>query len=103
MKNYSMNQLPTINFFTIPVASVTMQQTVQAIDRSIQNDEHIKHVVVNAGKVVAMQKDKNLYDSVVSCDLINADGQSIVWAARLLGKHLPERVTGIDLMENLIA
>ncbi|MDR0683140.1 MAG: WecB/TagA/CpsF family glycosyltransferase [Dysgonamonadaceae bacterium] len=98
-----MQRLPSIDFLTIPVASVTMQQTVQAIDQCIQNDDHIQHVVINAGKVVAMQKDKKLYDSVVSCDLINADGQSIVWAARLLGKYLPERVAGIDLMENLIA
>jgi N-acetylglucosaminyldiphosphoundecaprenol N-acetyl-beta-D-mannosaminyltransferase len=50
-----------------------------------------------------MQTDKQLYESVVNCDLINADGQSVVWAARFLGKHLPERVAGIDLMENLVA
>jgi N-acetylglucosaminyldiphosphoundecaprenol N-acetyl-beta-D-mannosaminyltransferase len=80
-----------------------MQETVRAIDRCIRNGDHIQHVVINAGKVVAMQKDKQLYDSVTGCDLINADGQSIVWAARFLGKRLPERVAGIDLMENLVA
>ncbi|MDR1583350.1 MAG: WecB/TagA/CpsF family glycosyltransferase [Prevotellaceae bacterium] len=98
-----MLQLPSIDFLTIPVASVTMQQTIQAIDQCIQNNDHIQHVVINAGKVAAMQKDKNLYDSVVNCDLINADGQSVVWAVRFLGKYLPERVAGIDLMENLVA
>ncbi|MDR1583165.1 MAG: WecB/TagA/CpsF family glycosyltransferase [Prevotellaceae bacterium] len=98
-----MQQLPSIDFLSIPVASVTMQQTIQAIDRCIQSDGHIQHVVINAGKVVAMQKDKKLYDSVVNCDLINADGQSVVWAAQFLGKYLPERVAGIDLMENLVA
>ncbi|MDR1459584.1 MAG: WecB/TagA/CpsF family glycosyltransferase [Bacteroidales bacterium] len=98
-----MLQLPSINFLSIPVASVTMQQTVQLVDNCIRNNDHIQHVVINAGKVVAMQKDKMLYGSVVNCDLINADGQSIVWAARFLRKHLPERVAGIDLMENLVA
>ena len=96
-------QLPSINFLSIPVAAVTMQQTVQLVDNCIRNNGHIQHAVINAGKVVAMQKDRKLYDSVVNCDLINADGQTIVWAARLLGKHLPERVAGIDLMENLVA
>ena len=91
-----------INFLTIPIDVLTMQQTVNIIDNCIQQDKHIQHVVVNAGKVVAMQSDKNLYQSVVNCDLINADGQSIVWAARFLGKYLPERVAGIDLMQNLI-
>ena len=34
--------------------------------------------------------------------MILADGQSVVWASRLLGRPLPERVTGIDLFERLL-
>jgi N-acetylglucosaminyldiphosphoundecaprenol N-acetyl-beta-D-mannosaminyltransferase len=33
--------------------------------------------------------------------MINADGQSIVWASRALQRPVPERVTGIDLMDAL--
>jgi len=91
-----------IDFLSIPVDVLTMNQTVEIIDACIREDRHIQHVVINAGKVVAMQTNKALYDSVVNCDLINADGQSIVWAARFLGKRLPERVAGIDLMQNLV-
>ena len=36
------------------------------------------------------------------CELATADGQAVVWAARLLGRPLPERVAGIDLMEALL-
>ena len=96
-------QTSKIDFLSIPVDVLTMNQTIDIVDNCIQRDEHIQHVVINAGKVVAMQTNKALYDSVVNCDLINADGQSIVWAARFLGKHLPERVAGIDLMQNLIS
>ncbi|WP_197700926.1 WecB/TagA/CpsF family glycosyltransferase [Sphingobacterium mizutaii] len=49
-----------------------------------------------------MQTDKTLYDAVVNCDIINADGQSIVWASRILKQPLPERVAGADLMINLM-
>lgn len=79
-----------------------MQETVEVIDRAIARKQQIHHVVINAGKVVAMQKDKSLYDSVVTCDLINADGQAIVWAMRFLGQRIPERVAGIDLMHHLL-
>jgi len=95
-------QTSKIDFLTIPVDVLTMEQTINIIDECIREGKHIQHVVINAGKVVAMQTNKALYDSVVNCDLINADGQSIVWAARFLGKKLPERVAGIDLMQNLI-
>jgi N-acetylglucosaminyldiphosphoundecaprenol N-acetyl-beta-D-mannosaminyltransferase len=91
-----------VNFLGIPVDSLTMAETVSCIDDSIRKNEKINHVVINAGKVVSMAKDSELYQSVVSCDLINADGQSIVWAARFLGLNLPERVAGIDLMEELM-
>lgn len=91
-----------IDFIGIPVDAISMQETIDIIDSKIQQGGNINHVVINAGKVVAMQTNKVLYDSVVNCDIINADGQSVVWAAKFLGKHLPERVAGIDLMENLI-
>jgi N-acetylglucosaminyldiphosphoundecaprenol N-acetyl-beta-D-mannosaminyltransferase len=60
-------------------------------------------VVVNAGKLVAMQKDQQLRDSVNSSNLINADGQAVVWASKVLKKPLKQRVAGIDLMHNLVA
>ena len=60
-------------------------------------------MVVNAGKLVAMQKDQQLLESVNSSNLINADGQAVVWASRLLKKPLKQRVAGIDLMHKLVA
>jgi N-acetylglucosaminyldiphosphoundecaprenol N-acetyl-beta-D-mannosaminyltransferase len=100
--NYPNFLIMRIDFLGIPVDSMTMLETVNRIDEAVRNNENINHVVINAGKVVSMSKDKELFNSVVSCDLINADGQSIVWAARFLGKKIPERIAGIDLMQELI-
>ncbi|MFH0759148.1 MAG: WecB/TagA/CpsF family glycosyltransferase [Bacteroidota bacterium] len=91
-----------IDFLGIPLDTLTMQETIERIDETIREGGKLNHVVINAGKVVAMQKNKELFQSVVTCDLINADGQSIVWAVRMLGKKIPERVAGIDLMEKLV-
>ncbi|MBE0499789.1 MAG: WecB/TagA/CpsF family glycosyltransferase [Campylobacterales bacterium] len=91
-----------INILNCPIDKLTMEETVKLIDESIQNKTHLHHVVVNAAKLVHMQKDKELYDSVVSSDIINADGQAVVWASRFLAQPLPERVAGIDLMQNLV-
>ena len=91
-----------IDFLGIPVDNLTMSETLNLIDDGIRQNKRINHVVINAGKVVSMQTDKELFESVVSCDIINADGQSVVWAARFLGKHIPERVAGADLMQKLV-
>jgi N-acetylglucosaminyldiphosphoundecaprenol N-acetyl-beta-D-mannosaminyltransferase len=49
-----------------------------------------------------MHKNAQLKQSVVNADIINADGQGVVWASRILGQPIVERVTGIDLMDNLV-
>ena len=40
---------------------------------------------------------------VNKCGIINADGASVVLASKLLKQPLPERVAGIDLMQDLVA
>lgn len=79
-----------------------MNETLAKVAESIEKGKQLHHVVVNAGKIAAMDKDENLRKSVNECDLINADGQAVVWASRFLGKPLKERVAGIDLMVNLV-
>ena len=85
------------------IHKLTMDETLYVITNSIEKNKQIHHVVVNAAKIVALQTDFKLRESVNSCDLINADGQAVVWASRILGQPLKERVAGIDLMENLVA
>ena len=84
------------------VDNYSMSDTLDLILDNVEKDNQIHHVVVNAGKIVAMQDDPQLRKSVNESDLINADGQAVVWATRLLGKPIVERVAGIDLMENLV-
>ena len=56
----------------------------------------------NAAKVVAAERDAELRDALLRADVLAADGQSLVWASRLLGRPLPERVAGIDYMLDLL-
>lgn len=91
-----------INILNTTIDNYSMQETLNIIDSSIESQNQIHHVVVNAGKIVAMQKDLQLRKSVNESDLINADGQAVVWASKILKKPLKERVAGIDLMVNLV-
>jgi N-acetylglucosaminyldiphosphoundecaprenol N-acetyl-beta-D-mannosaminyltransferase len=91
-----------INILNIPVDNYTMAQTIELIHQNIVNNVITHHVVVNAAKLVNAQKDQELKESIIKSDIINADGQSVVWASAFLGKRLKERVAGIDLMINLV-
>ncbi|HEX6972348.1 MAG TPA: WecB/TagA/CpsF family glycosyltransferase, partial [Limnochordia bacterium] len=87
-----------------PVDALTLAETVAWVDGHLAGPEPtpVQHVALNAAKVVAMQRNPALREAILRCGLISADGQSIVWAARWLGARLPERVAGIDLMEELV-
>ncbi|WP_461634334.1 WecB/TagA/CpsF family glycosyltransferase [Labilibaculum euxinus] len=91
-----------ITIMNSPVDVLTMKETLHLIDDSIRDKKPIQHIVVNAAKLVHMQTDTELYKSVVASDIINADGMAVVWAAGLLGEPLPERVSGVDLMQELV-
>ena len=91
-----------VQILNTTIDNLSMQETLALVQEKIKAGEQLHHVVVNAGKVVSMQKDSELRQSVNQSDIINADGQAVVWASRFLGKPLKERVAGIDLMANLV-
>ncbi len=89
--------------FGVPVDPLTMEETLVRCVGLIESGEPVQHVVTNAGKVVLMEDDARLRQIITACPVNNADGMSIVWAGRVLGVPFPERVTGIDLMADLLA
>ena len=82
----------------VPVDLLTMDESVAIARELIAPGQPHQHVAINAAKVVLAHHDPELRAAIESCALANADGQSIVWAGRLLGRPVPERVTGIDFM-----
>ncbi len=91
-----------INLFGTHMHTLTMQETVSTINKRINNKIFTQHVVVNVAKIVNMQRDAVLRESVNSSDIINIDGMGLLWGARLFSKEVTERVSGIDLFYELL-
>lgn len=86
----------------IPISNLSEAETVEVIDKLISKGGAHYGAVVNAAKLVAANRDERLKRALLGADLITADGMSVVWASRLLGDGLKERVTGIDLVERIV-
>jgi N-acetylglucosaminyldiphosphoundecaprenol N-acetyl-beta-D-mannosaminyltransferase len=84
------------------VDSVTLGEAVEQVEAAIASRHPIQHVAINAAKLVKYQGDAELRAAIDGCELATADGQAVVWASRVLGRPLPERVAGIDLMDALL-
>jgi N-acetylglucosaminyldiphosphoundecaprenol N-acetyl-beta-D-mannosaminyltransferase len=86
----------------VAIDPLTLDETVHRCMAAVDRGELLEVGVVNAAKIVKMREDQALYDAVAGCDVVIADGQSVVWASRILRKPLPERVAGIDLFQQLL-
>ena len=84
------------------IHAATMRDALDAIDAAIASGNRLMIGVVNAAKIVRMRADAELSDDVNNSDLILADGMSVVLASKVLGKPLPERVAGIDVMTGIL-
>jgi N-acetylglucosaminyldiphosphoundecaprenol N-acetyl-beta-D-mannosaminyltransferase len=78
----------------LPVDPVTMGQALDAIAALVQADR--------GGAVVLAERDARLRHAYARANLSLVDGMPLVWAARLLGCRVPERVAGSDLVPLLL-
>ena len=86
----------------LPVDNVSQDEATIAIEQMVIAGGPHYMAVVNAAKVVAASRNRRLKEILIQADLLTADGMSVVWAAKLLGRPLKGRVTGIDLFERLV-
>jgi N-acetylglucosaminyldiphosphoundecaprenol N-acetyl-beta-D-mannosaminyltransferase len=93
---------PVRQLFGVPINAMTMERVLSLVDETIESRGRLLIGVVNAAKLVNMRTDEALRRAVLSADVVFADGTAVVWASRILGKRLPERIAGIDLMHEML-
>lgn len=89
--------------FGIGIHAAGMDEAVEAVARFVAEKTPRQGVFLNAGKFAEIDRNPSLKRAIEQADLRLADGQPLIWAARLLGVPLRERVAGIDLMQRLLA
>lgn len=92
-----------VEFLGSPMHLITMEETLDLATEAMERHRPLHHTVVNVAKLVTMRKNAELREDVASADVINIDGTGVVWGARLFGIKVPERVAGVDIMEQLFA
>ncbi|WP_206060915.1 WecB/TagA/CpsF family glycosyltransferase, partial [Nonomuraea basaltis] len=80
------------------VDALTEDQVIQRVAAELEAGRGGRIVTPNIDICQVAAKDPSLKDLVCSAELVVADGMPLVWAARLLGTPLPQRVTGADLI-----
>lgn len=82
---------------------MTLEGAVARVLELIETGRGGQVVTLNPEIVMRARRDPGLRAVIARAALVTADGAGVVWAARLAGRAIPERVTGIDLAEALLA
>src|SRR5829696_4221544 len=87
----------------IPLAITDYETTLDWIDAAVHGRRRGYLCVAAVHTVMACQEDPELRDAVLAADFTVPDGQPLVWALKLLGHGLEDRVYGPELMERACA
>lgn len=90
-----------IEILGIQVDNLTETEVVEAVRQKIRHKEKFWIATPNPEMIVKGQKEPSFARILNSADLAVPDGAGLIWAGRILGQALSERVTGTDLMAKL--
>lgn len=82
---------------------LTLGEAEERVAAMVREGRPRQVVTLNPEILYRANREPALLDLINRASLVTADGVGIVWAARLAGKSVPERVTGIDLFLRLAA
>jgi N-acetylglucosaminyldiphosphoundecaprenol N-acetyl-beta-D-mannosaminyltransferase len=94
---------PPIAILGVLLDNVTTAEAIQRIESMIASGHPHYVVTANADFLVQASSDVELRRILLDAHLALCDGTPVLWATRLLGNPLPERVAGSDLVPLLIS
>ena len=86
-----------------PVSVEPISNVVNCVTQWMHDDERLCHyfACLNPHSVEVAEGDETFHNSLTSADFLTADGIGIVYASRILGGNLSERVTGMDVFSGV--
>ncbi len=94
-------KISTVSILGIKVARMTPAQVMDWLDLMVGEGTPRHIVTANAEILYQAHQEPEFSSLLKKADLITADGIGVVWAAKYRRRPVPERVTGIDLVQTI--
>lgn len=92
---------PPINILGVQVHPLTVDQLHEELAQLIETDSHAEVLHVNVHGMNLSADNPWLRDYLNQAEIVFCDGAGIILGARILGQHIPERITYADWMWQL--
>lgn len=92
-----------VEILGVRVGRVSMAQTLAAIDGFVASGSPHLVVTADASGIAQAQSDPELMEVYRTADLVTPDSLGVLWAARRAGCEIPDRVSGVDILDHVCA
>jgi N-acetylglucosaminyldiphosphoundecaprenol N-acetyl-beta-D-mannosaminyltransferase len=96
-----------VTILGVPIDNLSVASALDKIEAFVQIGRIKKQghqiATVNTNFLTNALFDPSLNDLLTNVDMATADGMPLIWASRILGSPLKERVTGSDMVPSLAA
>lgn len=87
-----------LHLLGVCVDRVTMEGTLRLAESFVAEGGPHHVVTLDAAMCVMARTDELLRQIIFAADLVTPDSAGVLWAARRMGKPLPERVPGVEIV-----
>lgn len=93
--------IPSISLLGVKVHNLDMATTLAAIRGFIASGKPHIIVTADASGIARAQTDEDFRNLINEADLVTPDGVGVIWGAAKLGTPLIERVSGVEIAEQM--
>jgi N-acetylglucosaminyldiphosphoundecaprenol N-acetyl-beta-D-mannosaminyltransferase len=91
----------TVAILGVPIDNLSMDEVMRVLEDQIMEGGFHQVATANVDFLIQSIHDDELREILCRCNLVLPDGMPLIWASRLMGRALQERVTGADLVPRL--
>ncbi|MDR3688476.1 MAG: WecB/TagA/CpsF family glycosyltransferase [Fimbriimonas sp.] len=93
----------SLQILGVPIDRVTMAEALSSIEAFVWSGKPHLVITADANAILIARGDPEFRALITNAGLVTPDGTGVVWAARRMGQPLPERVSGVDLLDRVCA
>lgn len=91
-----------VNIAGINIDDITMDQAIETVYEFMDSDKNHSIYTPNAEIMMEGITNKDIKNVLNTADMLVADGAGVVLASKILGKEVSQKVSGVDLVKNLL-
>jgi N-acetylglucosaminyldiphosphoundecaprenol N-acetyl-beta-D-mannosaminyltransferase len=91
-----------VNILGVQVSSLTNEELLNTIINSITNKQFSQIAITPTNSIVAAFKEKRISEIYNKAEIVLCDGMPVKWASHFLGTPIKERITGLDVLPNVV-